>query len=198
MILPLIIKIQEITPNKKDQFRIAVSMVQMIPYEVSQNLELIFGNKIPHQRYPYEVLYEQKGICGEKSELLALLLKELGYETIIFFHQKENHESVGIKCPIEFSMSNSGYCYIETTGSSIITNNKINFIGGITLKSEPEIMLISKGNALDKNMYEYKDARVLEKIDEKIKNTGRLNPLEGAKLNELKKKYQLAESYNPI
>ncbi len=196
LILPLVVKIQEITSDKQDQFRIAVSIVQKIEFGFSNKLDFAFSQKIPHQRYPYEVLYEQKGICGEKSELLVLLLKELGYETVMFFHEKENHESVGIKCPVNYSLKNTGYCFIETTGSSIITNNQINYIGGIKLMSVPEIMYLSKGYALEENMYEYKDAQTLIKIDKKIEDIGRLNPLDLYKLNKLKEKYQLAESYD--
>lgn len=197
LILPLIVKIQEITPNKKDQLRIAISIVQNIPFGFSDKIEFELKQKIPHQRYPYEVLYEQEGICGEKSELLSLILKELGYETVMFFHQQENHESVGIKCPIEYSFKNTGYCFVETTGHSIITNDQINYIGGLTLESEPEIMFISEGNDLGKDMYEYKDAQTLIKIDKKIINTGRLNPLEIYRLEKLKEKYNLAEFYDP-
>ncbi len=197
LILPLILKIQEITPNKEDQFRIAVSLVQKIEFGFSNKTEITFGKQIAHQRYPYEVLYDEKGICGEKSELLVLLLKELGYETIIFYHQKENHESVGVKCPEEYSHQNTGYCFIETTGPSIITNDQINYIEGTTLTSIPEIILISQGKALNENMYEYKDAQTIIKIDTKINKEGRLNPLEIYQLKKLKEKYGLVDYYDP-
>jgi hypothetical protein len=197
LILPLILKIQEITSNKEDQFRIATSLVQKIEFGFSNETELAFSQEIVHQRYPYEVLYEQKGVCGEKSELLVLLLKELGYETIIFYHQDENHESVGVKCPEKYSHQNTGYCFIETTGPSIITDDQINYVGGTTLNSIPEIMLISHGKAFNEDMYEYKDAQTLIQIDKKIIDTGRLNPFEIYNLNKLKKKYQLAEFYDP-
>lgn len=196
LIQPLVTKIQEITPDEKDQFRIAVSLIQSIPFGFSNKTEIAFTQEIYHERYPYEVLYDTEGICGEKSDLLALLLKEMGYETAIFFHKEENHESVGVKCPIEFSLNGTGYCFIETTGSSIITNNKINYIGGLTLESFPEIMQISDGDSIDKNMYEYKDAQKLIKIDKKIIDTGRLNPLDLYRLNNLKEEYNLAESYD--
>jgi len=197
LILPLIIKIQEITSDKEDQVRIAISLVQKIEFGFSDKLEFEFGQKIPYQRYPYEVLYEQKGICGEKSELLTLLLKELGYETTILYYQKENHEAVGIACPVENSLNNSGYCFIETTGSSIFTNDKIVYAGTTRLQSNPEIIFISNGTSLNKKMYEYKDAKTLIKINNKIEIIGRINPLDIFRLNKLTKKYNLESYYDP-
>ncbi|MEN7982196.1 MAG: hypothetical protein ABFQ65_02000 [Nanoarchaeota archaeon] len=197
LILSLILKIKEITSDKEDQFRIAVSLVQKIDFGFSNKTDIEFGHEIYHQRYPYEVLYEQQGICGEKSELLVLLLKELGYETVIFYHQEENHESVGVKCPEEYSHQNTGYCFIETTGHSIITNDQINYIGGTILKSEPEIMLISNGESFGDNLYEYKDAQTIINLENKINTKGRLNLFEIYQFKKLKEKYNLADYYDP-
>ena len=196
LVRPLITKIQEITPKEEDQFRIAVSLIQNIEFGYSNKTEQAFTQIVYHERYPYEVLYDQQGICGEKSALLALILKEMGYDVSIFYFKEENHEAVGVKCPIEKSINNSRYCFIETTGSSIITDNEITYIGGTVLQSEPEVMQISKGGMINKNMYEYDDAETLKKINKKIKRTGRLNPLDLYRLNKLKEKYKLAEFYD--
>ena len=196
LILPLILKIEEITSDKNDQFRIAVSLVQEIEFGFSNKTEFAFNNEIVHQRYPYEVLYDQKGVCGEKSELLTLLLKELGYETVIFYYSNENHEAVGVKCPEEYGHKNTSYCFVETTGPSIVTNDKIIYVGGETLESEPEVMLISNGEALGNDLYEYKDAKTIVKLDNKVNTIGRLNPLEIYELDSLKKKYDLADYYD--
>jgi hypothetical protein len=196
LILPLILKIKEITSDKEDQFRIAVSLIQNIDFGFSNKTDIEFGHEISHQRYPYEVLYEQKGICGEKSELLALLIKELGYETVIFYYSNENHEAVGVKCPDKYSHKGTGYCFIETTGPSVITDDEITYVGGATLESQPEVMLISTGNAIGSDFYEYSDAQKIIKLDNKIKSVGRLNILELYQFNSLKNKYELAEYYD--
>jgi len=50
------------------------------------------------------VLYEDKGVCGEKSLLLAYLLRELGYGVVLFEFKPENHYG-GRKlkaCPVFF------------------------------------------------------------------------------------------------
>ncbi len=149
MILPLVKRIQNLAPdNKIQQARIAINIVQNIPYGFSEKTLFFVGQEINYSRYPYEVLNENQGICGEKSTLLSFLLKELGYGVSIFYFAEENHEAVGIKCPVDRSFYGSGYCFIETDGPSIITDSSIVFEGGIRLESTPEVILISKGISL--------------------------------------------------
>ena len=190
LLLPLLIEIQNLTDDKEEQARIAVSLIQNIPYGASNKSDGFFGMSVNYSRYPYEVLYDGYGICGEKSELLAFLLREIGYETVLFYNQKENHESVGIKCPIEESYKGTGYCFVETTGPSIITDDSIEYVGGITLDSEPEVILISTGNSLGKNLEEYRDAEEMRSLKK--------NPFvlfRNSRLEKLKEKYGLIEEY---
>ena len=156
----------------------------------------ILTQEINYSRYPYEVLYDMQGVCGEKSELLAFLLREIGYGVTFFYHKQENHESLGIKCPIEYSLGNTGYCFIETTGPSIITDNEIEYVGGIKLFSEPEVMIISEGTSLGDDLYEYEDAKDLRNIRRTIEKKGKINIFKSRKLEELNEKYGLIEMYN--
>lgn len=193
MILPLVKEIQNLAPyDKAEQARIAVSLVQNILYNLSEKRDIFENMSINHSRYPYEVLYENQGICGEKSQLLALLLKELGYGVSIFYFADENHEAVGIRCPIEKSFYGSGYCFVETSGPSIITDFSMEFANGIKLNSMPEILLISDGISLPDDMYEYKDAKTLNNIRKK----NLMGFLKLWKFNGIKEKYGLAEVYN--
>ena len=193
-ILPLVKEIQNLAPDSKtDQARIAVSLVQNIPYGFSDKKELILGKEFNHHRYPYEVLYDNEGICGEKSQLLAFLLKELGFDVAIFYNQMENHESVGIKCPKRKSWHGSEYCFVETSGPSIISDASITFVGGINLESKPLVMKISDGISLSSNLEDYEDAESFKKIREK---NGNLNSFDITKLDELRKKYGLDGEYN--
>jgi len=191
LLLPLVMKIQNLTLVKEDQMRIAVSLVQNIPYAESEKTFILRNTLFNYSRYPYEVLYDGAGICGEKSELLAFLLRGLGYEVVFFYHAYENHESIGIKCPVKNSLNDTGYCFIETTGPSIITDDSIEYVGGIKLISKPEIALISKGGFLGKDLYEYKDANSLDKI-----RNGGISFFPSIKFNKLKEKYGLVEEYN--
>jgi len=197
LLLPLIKKIQEITSNKEDQVRIAISLVQNIPFgESDKMVKLRTRQEVAYARYPYEVLYDVKGVCGEKSELLAFILRELGYDVAFFYHQEENHESIGIKCPIEQSLGGTGYCFIETTGPSIISDDSIEYVGGIKLESNPEIILVSKGFSLSSDLYEYEDADVMEKINFLFEKNGEVGVFNNLKLKSLKQKYGLGRSYN--
>jgi len=190
LLLPLVIKIQNLTHDKEEQARIAISLVQNIQYGFSDKTDNFFGNQVNYSRYPYEVLYDAQGICGEKSELLAFLLREVGYGVVLFYNQKENHEFVGIKCPIEESYRETGYCFVETTGPSIITDDSIEYAGGIKLESEPEIILISDGYSLSKNLREYKDAEIMKRIRQ-----GKFVLFKNSNFESLKARYGLAEVY---
>ncbi|MEX0920765.1 MAG: hypothetical protein WDZ62_00680 [Candidatus Pacearchaeota archaeon] len=165
MLMPLVKKIQNLAPDSKtDQARIALSIVQNIPYG-SSNKTFSFGDEeVDYSRYPYEILFENQGICGEKSELASFLLKELGFGVSIFYFVEENHEAVGIKCPVKESLYGTGFCFVETGGPSIISDHEMEFIGGIKLESVPEVMIISEGISLPENMKEYRDAQTLKQI----------------------------------
>lgn len=189
-LLPLVIAIENITKDKVNQARIAISIVQNIPYGFSNKTTSIFGVSVNYSRYPYDVVYDNQGICGEKSELLAFLLKEIGYETVLFYFPQENHEVVGVKCPLQYSYQKTGYCFIETTGPAIISDSSLEYVGGIKLESTPEIIPISSGISLGQNLQEYQDAKTLELIRE-----GKLLLFPGSKFESLKNKYGLTEYY---
>lgn len=192
LLLPFVISIENITSNKEDQARIAISIIQNIPFGNSNKTLSIANEKISYQRYPYEVLYDMEGICSEKSELLIFLLREIGYGTADLYYSAENHEAVGIRCPKENSVNNSGYCFVETTGPSIITDDKTEYIG-ITnhLNSTPEVINISGGASLGNNLYEYKDAKTMIEIRDAMIKYGEINPLQYWQFNSLKEKYGL-------
>ncbi len=136
-LLPLVISIQNLDKGKKDQAEIAISLVQNIYFKASNKTVIFADMELDYQRYPYEALYEEEGVCSEKSDLLAFLLKELGFEVVIFHFAEENHEAVGIKCN-EGDFQNSGYCYIETTTDQ-----------DVTASSDPIIVLISEGESVE-------------------------------------------------
>lgn len=81
----------------------ALALVQSISYDQ----EMADAEKIL-PRFPYEVLYDQKGVCSGKSFLGALIAKELGYGTALLVYEEANHMALGVKCP-------SGYCFMELT-----------------------------------------------------------------------------------
>ena len=194
LLMPLVVKIQNITSDKEDQLRIATSIVQNIEWGESNKTRSFGGNKIQYSRYPYEVLYENKGVCGEKSELLVFLLKNLGFQTAIFYNLAENHESVGVKCS-SHDWKGTGYCFIETSGPAIISDNSLIYSGGATLMSMPEVLKISNGTTLSRSLNEYGDAKEMMKIRNKIQSSGVLNFYYEWRYNKLKEKYGLDGEY---
>ena len=198
LLLPLVIKIQNLAQmDKSRQARIAISLVQNIKYGYSGKTKLFIGSiEVPYSRYPNDVLYDGEGICGEKSELLAFLLKELGYGITFFYYSDENHEAIGIKCPVEHSLNGLGYCFVETTGPAILTDNKITYVGGVVLPENPESIIISEGISLPENLPEYKDARDLIELREEIENNVWVFPPKKWKFEKLVEKYGLVDEYN--
>lgn len=196
LLAPLIIAIENLTSNKDDQARIAVSIVQNIPFG-SSNKTLKFGGiSMDYYRYPYEVLYDMQGVCGEKSELLAFLLRGIGYESAFIYYKPENHEALGIKCPMQKSLNNTGYCFIETTGPSIISDYQTEYAGIGQLKSTPEIIPVPDGEVgfgeKSNSFYEYNDAKILDSIRQRAEDFGTINFIQHLQYQELKKKYGLA------
>ncbi len=191
LILPLVTQIQNLVHDKTDQMRIAISLVQHIPYNESEKIVRVRNQNFNYSRYAYEVLYESQAACGGKSELLAFLLKEIGYGVVLFYYPVEDHIAVGVKCPLEYSLDNSGYCFIETTGPAIITNNQNYYIGWGKLSPNPEIISISEGYSLDDDLYEYDDADKRIKISAVIEEKGEINWFQSKELSKLKQKYGL-------
>ena len=196
-LLPLVLSIQNLAPGDKDtQARIAISLVQNIPFGASNKTYNFAGQNVSYSRYPYQVLYDNEGVCGEKTELLAFILRELGYGVSFFYYQDENHEALGIKCPIGESFSFTGYCFVETTGPSIITDNKLNYVGTGKLNSVPKLFFISEGLTFGQdNFYEKNDADKLINIRSFIEKHSWIGPLKKNTLEKLTKKYGLVDQY---
>ena len=160
-ISPLAEKIKQITDNTDDQARIAISIVQTMPYDWDS-----FSNGSDN-RYAYETLYDQTGVCADKTSLLAVLLKELGYGVVIFNFSSESHEAIGIKCPMEYSYLDSGYCFVEATTPSIITDSQGDYVGVGKLTSTPEIYTVADGKSFDSVTEEYKDYQTYLRVTSK-------------------------------
>ncbi len=142
-LLPFVEKIQEKTTSKKEQANIAIRIVQGIPYDWGA-----YSSRSVTGRYPYEVLYDEKGVCMEKADLLAFTLRELGFGVVIFEFEKESHRAVGIKC----SKGNyqTDYCFIESTDYYPIGQIPSSYVGGVDIRRAiPEVIVISEGDSFD-------------------------------------------------
>jgi hypothetical protein len=174
---PLVEQIKSITPNQDDQARIAVSLVQNINYDT-----VAFKSGNIEGKYPYEVLYTECGVCSQKSELLAYLLRSLGYGVVIFrFDSSGNfagHDTIGLKCPQQYSYKDTGYCFVESTAPTIITDSNGDYIisgnGDATAKLPYtfKTLNICDGNSFDSVSEEYNDNTDYQNLDIKLKSYG--------------------------
>jgi hypothetical protein len=145
-------KIFEEGDTEDDRARVAISLVQNIDYDY-QALASASANK-----YPYQALYEKKGVCGEKAILLAGLLNELGYGVALLQYYPEKHMAVGLRCPDRYDYLDSGYCFVESTIPSIITDDQGDYAGAGKLRSVPQIIEITDGREFKSVYEEYQDA----------------------------------------
>jgi hypothetical protein len=176
----LAVKIKELgTKNNlsDDQIvELALSFVQNIPYDEIKAKRILSGNNLSQSEdaenapdYPYEVLYKKLGVCSDKSLLAYSLIKELGYGVAVFVYDAENHMSIGIKCPQNYSTYNSGYCYAETTNPG----NKIGFVPELDVAdnkaaSAKEIELFGDNQNTSSNSKIIGEARIINKIDGEV------------------------------
>ena len=157
----LVNSIKAKTSNQDDQARIAISLVQNIPYDYAK----LNGGNTGNTRYPYEVLYANKGVCEEKSLLLAYLLRGLGYGVVLFEYPSESHMAVGIKSPAAYAYDNTGYAFVESTSPTIITDDQENYVNVGKLTETPNVYTISDGISFNSISEEYNDAKTFNQLE---------------------------------
>ena len=89
--------------------------VQSIPYDHEKLASIELA-----PRYPVETVVENRGICSDKTILLAGLLAHEGFACAVLHFAKENHVTVGIPAPEGFDFMGCGYAVAETTAISYI------------------------------------------------------------------------------
>jgi hypothetical protein len=164
----LVKAIRETTDVRDDRARIAISLVQQVPYGYNQSYAQGNGNL----RSPSMVLYDDSGICDEKSVLLAYLLKELGYGVVLFSFPEQQHTAVGIRSPPAYAYNTTGYAFVETTLPAIVTDDRGKYGGNGTLTGPPNIIPIADGGSFDSVSAEYADARTFIRLRELVRTSG--------------------------
>lgn len=186
----LVANIQNFEENKDSQAKIAIGLVQNIPYDEPKKISL-FGGRLNSRisRYPYQVLYEDAGWCEGKSDLLVFLLRELGFSTAFFYFPENNHEAVGIKCPLEYSFRRTGYCFVETTFPSMISYSDGPYESFFQLSENFELIEFSEGISLSSELEDYKDAKTFSRINSKLINKGAISNYDKLIYEKIKEKY---------
>lgn len=78
-----------------------------------------FKSRHPYTGYfhPYLTLFEQRGVCMEKSLLAKALLEKLDIGSAFFFYNqtgsKNDHVAIGLQCTPGQGLDKSNYCYVE-------------------------------------------------------------------------------------
>lgn len=110
--------------NEDQLVEMTLAFVQTIAYDDAKAKNILAGVGDETMLYPYETLFQQKGVCSDKSFLATVILRAMGYGTTLFVYNSENHMAIGVQCPKDYSNYDSGYCYGETT----TVGNKIGII----------------------------------------------------------------------
>lgn len=145
--------IDTMTDDPDDRARIAVSVVQHLDYDTARADGTYHG-----VRYPYETLYLGRGVCSDKSVLLAALLRELGFGVALIRFDVECHMAVGIRCQDGYDYLGTGYAFAESTTPSIITDAGGEYVGAGRLVSAPKVIPIAEGQAFASIANEDRDA----------------------------------------
>ncbi|HRH21888.1 MAG TPA: transglutaminase-like domain-containing protein [bacterium] len=100
------------------------SFVQSLSYDFAEAKalpELMNDQALSLYKTPYQVLYQRRGICLDKSLLGIALLRELGFGSALIVLSGHEHAAFGIKCESEYSTAPfSNYRYVEATVSKDI------------------------------------------------------------------------------
>ncbi|MBD3238387.1 MAG: hypothetical protein GF332_01970 [Candidatus Moranbacteria bacterium] len=157
--------------SDNETVELAVAFVQTIFYDSARAKEIVQGDSGLKPRYPYEVLYDKKAVCSGKSFLLVSILRDLGYGAALLEYEAQNHMAAGIECPKQFSVDNSGYCYIETTtfGHKIGVVPKLDTESNVAVATQEEISHFEEAKANDQqeNLIKPTGARIFQKTQGK-------------------------------
>ncbi len=151
--------------------------VQSLPYDAEK---LTAVNRAP--RFPVETIVDGRGICSDKSVLLAGLLAHEGYAAAILQFSPENHVTAGIPVPSGYDYAKTGYAVIETTVISYVGDTSGEFAPGRRITSRPKVFPIGHGSRRYGSIAEIRHIlTTLDRLTEKIAPDG---PLAGEILRQ--------------
>ena len=77
--------------SDRETLEILIDYIQQIPYEIPDNYYGLYT--------PQEVLYRNAGDCDSKTVFASILLKHLGYDTVLFYSKEYAHAMLGVNAP---------------------------------------------------------------------------------------------------
>ena len=155
---PFVEMIRKRSITGDDQAKIAISLVQRIPDNGNR-----YSRTGTEWYYPYETLHNNEGSAADKAVLLAYILNELGYETVLF--EFPSHLAVGIKTSSRYSFYDTGYAFIEASRPTIITYEPGSGYG-FSISQNPRIIHLTGGRKVMDVSTEYGDAMRMKQLEE--------------------------------
>ncbi len=162
---------------------LATCFVQNIPYDKVRAEDAIKNGNVANFRaehFPYETLYNNTGICTDKTYLASAILKELGYGTGILVLPDAQHVALGISVPGSYGNFGSQYAYMEVTNTGYVPglvppdiddNNgvpavSINKVSDLTLKDNPSSvnLSLSSGKTIPKLVIDVNQGNTYNRI----------------------------------
>ncbi len=188
-----------------EKIEFILSFIQYIPYDHAKA-----KSENPKANFPFETLYLNTGVCTDTSFLAIIWLRELSYGTAIFDFPESNHAALAVKCPVELSLNESGFCYVETTNyfpfGIVPSTLSAGLALGGDIKNDPfssenlgtkEIRLIQDGKTYNKISSIKEKVEEINLIKQEIDDYKKQIEEGVANQNETIKKYnELVEEYN--
>jgi hypothetical protein len=135
-------QLRQIAASEDDFVLLALRFVQeAIAYDHAKAFQ-ISNSKI---QYPTETLACGKGVCSDKTILLAALLLESNLELAILSFERANHMALGIAAPQGMGNFGTAYAMLETTAISPIGEVPEKYAGNVRLDSRPEVTALGFG-----------------------------------------------------
>ncbi len=130
---------QEMELSDDEYLELMAVFVQSLEYDIAGARNLESGN-----RFPVETFVDGKGVCGDKSLLLAGLLSRERYDVALLLFLPEEHMALGVRSDRN-DYRNTSYAFLETTKVSLVGVVPDHLAGDIVLVSLPQVISVGDG-----------------------------------------------------
>lgn len=134
--------------NAQSSDSLASTTIAFVQTAIAYDWQTAYKVAGGHIRYPSETLLDRKGVCADKTILLAALLQGLGYGVAIFTWERANHMALGLLVPAGFGNFGTPYAMVETTAPTAMGQIPDRYAGGIKLDGTPEVVILPGRNGV--------------------------------------------------
>jgi hypothetical protein len=125
---------RELDLGRDEYAELIATYVQEMPYDTAAARQGV------STRYPIVTAVDGKGVCADRSLLMAGLLQHEGYRVVLMDFQPESHMAVGLKVD-GGGYRGTGYAFVESTGLSLVGEVGKGYgpSGSVKLTSTPHV-----------------------------------------------------------